>query len=354
VANKAPTKKTAAQLMAEVNAVLGAGSIKLASDPSFIVTFLQTGVLPIDDLLDGGIPRGRFTEIYGAFSTLKSFIGLCLIAQTQEAGGVCGLVDSEHSFDSAWATEIGVNTKELLVERPDTGETAIDKMQILLSKDIDLIVWDSIAATLPKAEAKQRMGSDKTTQPARQAAMMSEGMRKLNTTNDKTAVLAINQTRSKVGIVFGSPESVPGGHAMPFYASYRIAMRKGGKITMDRKSWDGEKEVTVHDTVGQKIRCELLKSKLSSPDREVWFTWDLKNNRVDEVGYLITWGLENGLISYTAPPKGAKTWKMKGSTKTWRGDAAFRGYLDSNPKARYRLKSAVLAGIESRGRSKGA
>jgi protein RecA len=230
-------------MMEHVNSIMGKGTMMMGSDPSLVVKYTPTGCLPIDDIFQGGIPIGRFTEIYGDYSTLKSYIGLSAIAECQDAGGVAALIDTEGAFDPDWARSIGVNTDELLLPTSDTGEEAIDKTQLLISQGIDLVVWDSIAATLPKAEEKTPMSGKHTTQPARQAAMMSEALRKLQSTinqNNKTAVLCINQTRSKVGIVFGSPESIPGGRSLPFYASYRLAIRKVGKIVEKYDMWDGE------------------------------------------------------------------------------------------------------------------
>jgi recombination protein RecA len=176
---------------------------------------------------------------------------------------------------------------------------------------------------------------------------MSEALRKFQSTinqNNKTAVLCINQTRSKVGIVFGSPESIPGGRSLPFYASYRLAIRKVGKIVEKYDMWDGETMVKAKRTVGQKFRAELHKSKLSAPDQERYFVWDMEHGCIDEIGYLIAMGLELGLIKFTQKGKGARTWTVKGTTKTFRGEAALRGYLEGAPKIRLKIKSAVLDG----------
>lgn len=336
----------ARKIAEEVNAVMGPGSVGLLSDPEYAVSYLPTGCLPIDVIFQGGIPQGRFTEIYGNYSTLKSYIGYSTIAQAQEAGLTCALIDAEGAASPKWMKRIGVDRKELIMVPVETGERAIDRTQFLITQGVDLVVWDSIAATLPKAEANVMMGGDSNTQPARQAAMMSEALRKLQATinaNRNTAVLCINQTRSKVGIVFGSPESVPGGNALPFYASYRLAIRKMGKVTVGYKVWDGDKMVDAQDTVAMKFRGELLKSKLSAPDRQIHFQWDLENGRIDETGFVISYGLELGLISFEQKGKGARTWQVKGIDRKFRGADALRGYLDSTPKVRSRLKTAVLA-----------
>ncbi len=151
---------TAHELMAEINKALGAGTVRLGSDESLVVRHLPTGVLPIDHLLDGGIPRGRFTEIFGAYSTLKSYIALSCIAQTQKAGGVCAIVDTEHAYDPEWAEGLGVRTDDLIYQAPETGEEAIDVSEVLIRNGVDLIVWDSVAATLPQAEGNKRMSKE--------------------------------------------------------------------------------------------------------------------------------------------------------------------------------------------------
>lgn len=341
----AKKKQTKAQeLMQKVNAQFGNNTVRMASDPYHEVTYLPTGVLPMDILLGGGLPRGRFTEIFGDFSTLKSFVGLSAIASCQQEGGVAALVDTEHAFDPEWATSLGVDTQELIIKHPLTGEEAVDVTQTLVAEDCDLVVWDSVAATLPKAEANQRMGGDKTTQPARLAALMSEALRRINTVNHKSALLCINQTRMKVGIVFGNPESVPGGKSLPFYASYRVAMRKAGRITEKRDAYDGEKKITVNATVKQKIRCELLKSKLSKPDVESWFIWDLKKGQIDEEAYYATLGLEQGMFSFTQPKGSPKLWTVPGEKKALRGDDALVGWLEKHPKIKHQLRTDALSG----------
>lgn len=298
---------TAAEMVAELNRVLGEGTVKLGNDPSLEVQYLPTGVLPIDYLLQGGLPRGRFTEFYGDYSTLKSFVALRAIAETQKAGGVCGIVDTEHAYDPEWLRALGGDPDTLIVERPDNGEKAVEVIEVLVRSGVDLIVWDSIAATLPKAEQEKRATEDK--QPARLAQMMSRALRRLNSANKRTAILCINQTRTNVGITFGSSETVPGGKSLPFYASYRIKLAKAGKIRADIKVFDGEKWIGTKETTATKIKATLLKSKLNKPDREVWFTFDLRTAAVDDVGFLINQGLEQGHITVTGGRYKLPSWK---------------------------------------------
>lgn len=328
---------TAKELMAEINKALGADTVRLGSDESLLVKHLPTGVLPIDLLLDGGIPRGRFTEIFGAYSTLKSYIALSCIAQTQASGGICAIVDTEHAYDPEWAASLGVRTDDLIYQAPQTGEEAIDVSEVLIRNGVDLIVWDSVAATLPQAEGNKRM-SKESVQPARLAALMSLGMRKLTAANRDTALLFINQTRLNVGVVFGDPETVPGGKALPFYASYRMALRKAGKVKESKDTYDDTgKKVSVNEITGHKIRATLEKSKLSAPSRDTLFTFDLQTGRIDETGFLISMGLEHGLIKHEG-----RSWWTTDETSKIVGAEKFRGWLEDNPDEVTRIRQELL------------
>ena len=326
----------AQELMAEINKALGEGTVRLGSDESLLVKRLPTGVLPIDHLLDGGIPTGRFTELFGAYSTLKSYIALSCIAQTQKNGGVCAIVDTEHAYDPVWAESIGVNTADLIYQAPETGEEAVDVTEVLVRNGVDLVVWDSVAATLPQAESTKRM-SKESVQPARLAALMSLGMRKLTAANDHTAILFINQTRLNVGVVFGDPETVPGGRALPFYASYRVALRKAGKEKESVDTYDSTgKKTTVNQVTGHKIRATLEKSKLSAPSRDVLFTFDLTSGQVDEIGYALSAGLEKGIVKHEG-----RSWWVDETEKTV-GAEKFRGWLRDHPEVVEMIRQELL------------
>jgi len=321
----------ARELAAMVNSTLKTDAVKLASDPEFQPVLLPTGVLPIDVLLGGGIPKGRITEMYGNFSSLKSYIALRCAAETQRAGGIAVLVDTEHAFDAEWARTLGVNTDDLIVWHPEHGEAAVDVTETFLrSYEVDLIVWDSVAATLPKTE-HGKMASD-TVQPARLAEFMSRSLRKLNTANHATALLFINQVRTNVGITFGSPEAVPGGKALPFYASHRISLRKTGKLYSDAdpttvRTSDGYKRQAVKSVVGQNIKATLEKSKLTAPHTEQHFTFDLEHAEVDEVGYAVGWALVNGVVL----DAGRGTWEWP-SVASGRGRKGLEATIRSDPK----------------------
>lgn len=336
-------KQRAEEVRREINAKLGKDVLRKASDPEFVVEYLPTGLLPIDVLLNGGIPMGRFVELYGDYSTLKSYIGYHAIATTQKAGHLCGLIDTEHSFDPAWAKDIGVDVDALIIERPQTGEEAVDAMQVMAAtNNLALIVWDSVAATLPQDEASKRMDGEQM-QPARLAALMSAGLRKINATNKKTAILCINQTRLSIGVTFGNPESIPGGKALPFYASYRVSLRKAGLITRDvpggweRTATGGLKRVVKKVAVAQKIRATMVKSKLSKPHSDTMLLWDMERDRLDVEDYLIIAGLEAGMVKNN----GSGTWEL-GSTKV-RGNDKFRDHVREHPELLAPIEAMVRA-----------
>lgn len=329
----------AQEIMAEINKALGAGTVMLGSDKTLEVEYIPTGIFPIDHLLGGGIPKGRFTELFGAYSTLKSYIGLSTIAQAQKAGGVCAIVDTEHAYDPEWAASLGVDTNALIYQAPETGEEAIDVSEVLIREGIDLIVWDSIAATVPQAESVKRM-SKENVQPARLAALMSTGLRKLTAANKHTAVLFINQTRVNVGVMFGDPEVVAGGKALPYYASYRVALRKAGKVKDTKDGFDEEGHKTKTNLItGIKIRATLEKSKLSAPSRESLFTFDLNTGRIDELGYLIANGLGEGIIKHEG-----RSWWVEEDEKTV-GIEKFRGWLEDNPTVQETIREKLLPSL---------
>lgn len=308
----ATKKKTPQQLMAEVQAKMGKRAIMLGNDPSLMVRQVSTGMLPIDILLDGGIPYGRMVELVGDWSTLKSVIGYSTAAQVQASGGTAALIDTEHAYEPEWAERLGIDTKSLMVwpDREDddehTGEEALDIAQVLTASGVDLIVFDSVAAAYPQDEAGKPMSKEKV-QPGRLAQMMSKGLRRLTATNDQTAFIFVNQTRMNIGVTFGSPETTTGGKALPYYASMRVAIRKVGKITRPVQTWDGEKWQSTKEQTGQVYKAELQKSKLSKPFKEVWFTWSYDTGQIDLPGFLIAQGLESGVISV----KG-NTWSYDG------------------------------------------
>lgn len=316
-----------------VNATLKSEALVAGSDARFKTTYTSTGILPFDILWNGGIPRGRFIQIHGDWSTLKSYVGLMSIASFQKAGKVAALIDTEHSFDADWALSCGVNLDDLILLQPGSGEIAMDHAETLIRGECDLIVFDSVAAMTPQAEQSKRLAGENV-QPARIAQLMSAALRRLMTANTDCSMIWINQLRVNVGITFGSNEALPGGKALPYYSSYITAIRKTGKLTEPHKTYDGEKFIDTKRQVGQKFKAELQKSKLSRPFTEQHFIWDLRTGSLDLVGYLIAQGIELGLVTQ----KG-NTWSV-GKHKAV-GREKFRALVASNPDLALDLENQI-------------
>lgn len=313
--------------MDKVNQEFGAGTLKWGSDPDYKVEYLPTGLAPIDDLLMGGIPYGRSVMIHGDYSTLKTYIALCATAQAQRRGKIAALIDTERSYDEDWAKSLGVNTDELIVPPPDrieTGERAFDVAEILIRNGVDLLTFDSVAATLPKAEHEKKM--EDGGQMLRQAALMTKGLRKLTAANRKTAILWINQTRINPNIMFGNPEAIPGGKALGFYSTYILGLYKGSTVQEDRTIWITGKDGSpvkklVKQGIGYEIRAHLKKSKLNVPDRQETFIYSAKTGSIDDWAYLANKALGLGLLGYER----GRWWSPEDGVKLPQRE--FRGHL---------------------------
>lgn len=299
------------ELRKAINKFLGTESLRFASDDCYQTKYHSTGLLPFDILLGGGIPVGRYTIIQGAFSTLKTYMGLNAIAEVQRKGGTAALIDTERTFDASWAEEIGIDTSQLLVW-PDreshefmTGEQAIDMAELLIRNKVDILVFDSIAAALPLDETSKAMSKGKV-QPARLAALMSLAFRRLTAVNNQTSIVMINQLREAVGVMFGNPEKATGGRAQGFYATYIVQMRQAGKEKRAIKIHNGDSWVDSQQIYAQEYVATLTKSKLSKPSTEIRFTWSLDHNEIDMGKFLFAQGVELGLITN----KG-HTWKFQ-------------------------------------------
>lgn len=339
-----PKKKAVAQgntqadLIAAINAQFGAGAITLASDQTLAVTRWATGVLPIDHILDGGVARGRFIEIFGPYSTLKSLVAYKALGTTQKNGGRVALIDTEHSFDPDWATDLGVDVKTLMVCRPETAEQGIGIMEALIRQKYDMVVFDSIASAIPKQHQEVAPGEDN--QPGALARVMSKGLARLNAANTQTAAIFINQTRQKIGVTFGSPVTTSGGLAMGFYASARLSFTRIGKITEPTKKWDGEKFVDAKKVIGHKILATLEKSKLSAPHTDAYFVFDLRTGEVDDRGYLVAQGIERGYLTRTT----TGMYDIPGVLdKPIHGKAKFDAYMDDNEEVEAWLLDQMMA-----------
>jgi len=334
-----------AEMVKAVNDILGKPVMKLGNDESLQTSIIPTSVLSFDYLLGGGLPVGRWTEVYGEYSTLKSYLALKACATAQSLGLSVAYIDTERTFDASWATALGVDTAALMYP-PDieTGEEAVDAIEAAIRSGMHLVVWDSIAATLPEAEhGKSAQGSK---QQARQAAMMSAATRKLTASNHNScAILAINQTRENVGMTFGPTIRTPGGKSLPFYASHRISMNRAGKVRRSTKKWDGEKMVPVQETVAFKIRAVLEKSKLTSPYAESYLWFDLATGEVDDTRFAMGLGLESGVVK-----ERGQSFEFDGTSK--RGREAFISWIGQDGNAREALYDAVFPGLYRPDKSK--
>lgn len=337
----------AKELLDFVNHQFGSQVLKFASDEEFEVKMLPTGLAPIDDLFEGGIPLGRHIMLHGDYSTLKSYVGLCAIAAAQKAGLVAALVDAEKTFDPSWARALGVDLKELVLpprDKVSTGERAIDLIESLTRGGCDLIVVDSVASLLPNAEYIKSMEDSK--QLGRQAEMMSKALRKITAAMSRTCIIWINQTRINPNIMFGSQESIPAGKALPFYCTYIAGFYHAGKARSDVEIWvtgeDGRPvKKKVKQTTGMRIRVDLRKSKLNKPNRDTHFVYNLETGAVDDWDYLANRALGLGLLGYER----GRWWTPEDGKKMTHD--AFRGHLPIEELKK--LLHGTVPGVDSAG-----
>lgn len=314
----ASTKKVSPEITDALRAIktkFGEDSIMTLGDkPHTNIDAIPAGSLGVDWALGvGGYPRGRIVEIFGPESSGKTTISLHAIAEAQKNGGICAFIDAEHSLDPEYASRIGVKIEELLVSQPDTGEQALEIVESLVrSGKIDIIVIDSVAALTPKDEIEGEMGQ---THVGKQARLMSQALRKLTAivAKSKTVVIFINQIRMQIGIMFGNPETTPGGKALKFYTSVRIDIRRIAQI----------KKGT--EVVGGRHRVKIVKNKVAPPFRVTEFDL-LYNEGISQEGELLALGEKYELIS-----KSGASYSYK-DEKLGRGYDAARTYLKENPK----------------------
>ena len=287
------------------------------------VTVIPTGSLPLDLALGvGGMPRGRVVEIYGPESAGKTTVALHVIAEAQKQGGVAAFVDAEHALDPIYASRIGVNIDELLISQPDTGEQALDIVEVLVrSGAVDVIVIDSVAALVPKAEIEGEMGDSHV---GMQARLMSQALRKLTAAISKSnaTVIFLNQLREKIGIMFGNPETQPGGRALKFYASVRLDIRKVEVIKSGLES------------IGARVKVKVVKNKVAPPFRAAEFDI-LFNEGISREGALIDTAVEYGIVEKSG------TWMSYGSTRLGQGRENVRNFLRENPTLAGEVEAAV-------------
>ncbi|MEW5743862.1 MAG: recombinase RecA [Nitrospirota bacterium] len=288
------------------------------------VQAIPTGSLSLDIATGiGGFPRGRVVEIYGPESSGKTTLALNAIAQAQKAGGVAAFVDAEHALDVVYASRLGVNVEDLLVSQPDTGEQALEVAETLVrSGAVDIVVIDSVAALVPKAEIEGDMGD---ALPGLQARLMSQAMRKLTAAiaKSQTTIIFINQIRMKIGVMFGNPETTTGGNALKFYSSMRLDIRK----------IDNLKDGT--EVVGGRVRVKIVKNKVAPPFRQAEFDI-LFNEGISKMGEVIDLGTEKGIIEK------AGAWYSYNGTRIGQGRDNVREYLKANPQVAAEIEQKIM------------
>jgi len=321
--------------LASIEKEYGKGAIMRLKEGSSLADDVQvvpTGSLALDIALGiGGYPKGRIIEIYGPESSGKTTLTLHAIAQVQKAGGVAAFVDAEHALDPAYARKLGVKTDELLVSQPDYGEQALEIADMLVrSNAVDIVIVDSVAALVPKAEIEGDMGDSHV---GLQARLMSQALRKLTGTVARSNCLLvfINQIRMKIGVMFGSPETTTGGNALKFYASQRLDIRRVGQI---KEAASSDKKDPV--SIGNRTRVKVVKNKLAPPFREVEFDI-LYGQGVSRSGDILDLATDLGLVEKSG------AWFSCGAERIGQGRENAKAYLDSHPELMDRLEGQILA-----------
>ena len=319
----ADKKKALESAMAQIERTFGTGSImRLGDSATLNIEAISTGSLSLDLALGiGGVPRGRIIEIYGPESSGKTTLALHILASAQKAGGIAAFIDAEHALDPVYARNLGVNTDELLISQPDTGEQALEITDALVrSGAVDAIVIDSVAALVPKSEIEAEMGDSVV---GLQARLMSQALRKLAGSISKTncIVIFINQLREKIGVMYGNPETTPGGRALKFYSSVRLEVRR-----VETLSVGGTK-------VGNHTRVKVMKNKVAPPFREAEFDI-IYGEGISRTSELVDTGLKLGLIE-----KGGSWFTYR--DQRLQGKDSMKDYLKQNPEIADELEDEI-------------
>ncbi|MBX6363242.1 MAG: recombinase RecA [Gemmatimonadetes bacterium] len=324
--------------IAQIERAYGKGSImRMGADGArVVVDAISTGAINLDSAIGvGGVPRGRITEIYGPESSGKTTLCLHVIANAQKSGGVAAFIDAEHALDIEYARKLGVDVENLLVSQPDTGEQALEIAELLIrSNAVDVVVIDSVAALVPRAEIEGDMGDSHV---GLQARLMSQALRKLTgaVNRSRTCVIFTNQIREKIGVMFGNPETTTGGRALKFYASVRMDIRRIGAIK------EGQ------DITGSRTRVKVVKNKVAPPFRQAEFDV-MYNVGIDHYGILIDLGVENDIVQKSG------AWFSYGDQRLGQGRENAKAFLKENPELAARIEAQVREVLGSRGVSAAA
>ncbi len=312
--------------IAQIEKQYGTGSImKMDASNIAAVEGISTGALSLDLALGGrGVPRGRVCEFFGPESSGKTTLALHVIANAQKAGGVAAFIDAEHALDTTWARKLGVDVSGLLVSQPDTGEQALDIAEMLVkSNAVDVIVIDSVAALVPAAEMQGDMGQSHV---GLQARLMSQALRKLtgSISKSKTCMIFINQIRMKIGVMFGNPETTPGGNALKFYSSVRIDIRRVATI----KNSAGE-------AIANRVRARVVKNKCAAPFKQAEFDMDFENG-ISREADLLDLGVECQALQKTG------TWINFGQLRLGQGRDQAKAYLTEHPEVAREIADKII------------
>jgi recombination protein RecA len=317
--------KALSAALSQIERQFGKGSVmKLGkNDRSMDIETISSGSLGLDIALGvGGLPKGRIVEIYGPESSGKTTLALHCVAEAQKKGGICAFIDAEHALDPVYARKLGVNIDELLISQPDTGEQALEICDTLVrSGAVDVLVIDSVAALVPKAELEGEMGD---ALPGLQARLMSQALRKLTASINKsnTMVIFINQIRMKIGVMYGSPETTTGGNALKFYASVRLDIRRIGAI----KERD--------EVVGNTTRVKVVKNKLAPPFKQVEFDI-MYGEGVSKMGEILDLGVKAGVVEKSG------AWFSYDSQRLGQGRENAKAFLKANPDMSAKIETAI-------------
>ena len=322
--SKDTTPKSLKDTISDIDNHFGKGTVMRMGDRENLdIPSISTGSLGLDIALGiGGIPRGRVTEIYGPESSGKTTLTLQIIAQCQKEGGTCAFIDAEHALDPQYAEKLGVNVDELLLSQPDTGEQALEVADMLVkSKSVDLVVIDSVAALVPRAEIEGEMGDHHV---GLQARLMSQALRKItgNIQRSGSTVVFINQIRMKIGVMFGSPETTTGGNALKFYSSVRLDIRRIGAVK------EGD------EVIGNETRVKVVKNKVSPPFKQAEFQI-MYGLGINQEGEMLDYGNKLGLVE-----KSGAFYKLDGET-IGQGKTKASVFLKENAKVKNKLVKEI-------------